>query len=161
MSEIPPSLELRLEVYDLYDAYVACLDDGDLEGWPELFSEECLYEIIPRENWDRGLPLALVRCESKGMLKDRLVAVRETMMYAPRYLRHIVSSVRIREIEDAGIRTAANYCVLETLLEEQTKILQTGRYLDLLVREGGRLKFKERHCVYDSIVVPNSIIYPI
>ena len=54
------------------------LDAADLDRWPEFFTEQCFYEIIPRENYDRGLPLAIMRCESKGMLKDRVVAIRDT-----------------------------------------------------------------------------------
>lgn len=51
--------------------------------------------MIPRENYDRGLPLVVMRCESKGMLQDRVYAIRETLMYEPRYVRHVISGVRI------------------------------------------------------------------
>src|SRR5512135_2284807 len=52
--------ELRFEIDDLYAEYVECLDDGHLERWPELFTDDCLYKIIPRDNFQRGLPLALM-----------------------------------------------------------------------------------------------------
>ena len=81
-------IELRLEIEDLLHAYGAVLDASDLDQWPDFFTDDCFYQVIPRENYDRGLPLALIRCESKGMLKDRVFAIRETMMYEPRYLRH-------------------------------------------------------------------------
>ena len=74
-------LELRYEIEELLAEYAAVLDAADLERWPEFFTEQCFYEVIPRENYDRGLPLAIMRCESKGMLKDRVVAIRDTMMY--------------------------------------------------------------------------------
>ena len=51
-------LRLRLELEDLFAAYAACLDDGELERWPEFFTDDCRYEIIPRENFERGLPVA-------------------------------------------------------------------------------------------------------
>ncbi len=155
------SAELRLEVRDLLDAYVACLDDFELEAWPEFFTDDCFYQIIPRENFDRGLPLATVRCESKGMLKDRVKALRETQLFAPRYLRHLVSAVRVTGIDDGVIGARANYCVFQTLVDEETKVLQTGRYVDRIVREDGRLKFKEKSCVFDSVTVPTSLVYPI
>ena len=81
--------ELRYEVEELYYEYVECLDDDELERWPEFFVEDCLYKIIPRENFERNLPIALMRCESKGMLKDRVTTMRETSVYAPRALRHL------------------------------------------------------------------------
>ena len=76
-------LLLRLEVDALLADYAACLDGGELERWAELFSDDCVYTIIPRENYERGLPLALMRCESKGMLRDRVQAIRRTSVDEP------------------------------------------------------------------------------
>ena len=153
--------ELRYEVEELYYEYVECLDDEDLERWPEFFVEDCLYKIIPRENFERNLPIALMRCESKGMLKDRVTTVRETSVYAPRSLRHLLSNIRIKGNDNGQLRVQANYAVLETLSDEETHIFNAGKYVDLVVREDGRLKFKEKLCIFDSILVPGSLIYPI
>jgi len=155
------TLELRAEVEDLYYDYAAALDDFELERWPEFFVEECWYKIISRENYDRGLPLATMWCESKGMLKDRVVTIRQTQMFAPRTMRHIVGNVRIKSDEGAEIQSGANYVVIQTLVDDESRIFNTGRYLDTLVREQGRLKFKSRICIYDTIMIPNSLIYPI
>jgi anthranilate 1,2-dioxygenase small subunit len=153
--------ELRYEVEELYYEYVECLDDEEFERWPEFFVEDCLYKIIPRENFERNLPIALMRCESKGMLKDRITTVRETSVYAPRMLRHLLSNIRIKGSDNGQLRVQANYAVLETLSDEETHVFNTGKYVDLVVREEGRLKFKEKLCVFDSILVPGSLIYPI
>ena len=154
-------LETRFAVQDHLDRYAACLDDADYESWPGFFCDECLYQIVPRENWDRNLPLATVRCESRGMLEDRVVALRQTMMYEPRALRHLISGLRVARIESDALRARANYCVLETLVDEPTKILQAGRYEAQLEFEGGGLLFRELACVFDSVVVPNSLVIPI
>ena len=152
---------LRSEVDDLYAEYVECLDDGNLEHWPELFTQECLYKIIPRENFERGLPLALVLCESKGMLQDRVEALRRASVYAPRALRHLISNIRIKADEPDGIRVQANYAVLQTSNDEPTQVFNAGKYVDRVVRDAGRLRFKEKLCIFDSIVVPGSLVYPI
>ena len=154
-------LRLRLELEDLFAAYAACLDDGELERWPEFFTDDCRYEIIPRENFERRLPLAVLRCESKGMLIDRVAALRRSSVYAPRALRHLVSGVRIVGIEGGIVRAHANYAVLQTLSDEHTTIFNAGRYLDRVVRSDGVLKLAERLCVYDSVLVPGSLVYPI
>ena len=151
----------RIEIIDFYSAYAAALDDGDLESWPGFFTEDCLYQVIPRDNHDKGLPLAVIRCESRGMLQDRVTAVRETTMFAPRYLRHLISNIRIVGQSEDAYETRANYAVFETLSDEHTRVFNVGRYLDRLVREDGELRFAEKICVYDSILVPNSIVYPI
>jgi anthranilate 1,2-dioxygenase small subunit len=153
--------DLRFEIEEVYYDYVECIDDGELERWPEFFTDECLYKIIPRENFERGLPLATMLCESKGMLKDRVVAIQQTSMYAPRALRHLISNIRIKGQEDGVIRVQANYAVLQTLIDDETRVFNAGKYLDKLVREDGRLKFKEKLCIFDSVLIPTSLIYPI
>lgn len=142
--------------------YGEALDDGPLEDWPTLFTEQCLYLIIPRENEERGLPLAIMRCESRDMLMDRVTAVRETMMYEPRYLRHHITNARIVAHAGDSMSAVANFTVIEVLPEELPRILITGRYRDRLKREAdGEWRFVERRCVYDSTLVPNSIIFPV
>ena len=152
---------LRFEIEDLYAVYADVLDMMELERWPEQFTENAFYDVIPRENYDRDLPLAIMRCESRAMMEDRVRAIRETLMFEPRYVRHLISSFRITPGDDGEIGVTANYLVLETLSDEMTKILNAGRYVDTLVREDGALRFKEKRCVYDSTVVPNSLVYPV
>ena len=154
-------IELRLEIEDLLTAYAAALDSDALETWPDFFTDDGFYQIMPRDNYERGLPLALIRCESKGMLQDRVYAIRETMMYEPRYLRHLISGIRITGQDDSGWRVEANYAVFETPLNDLSRVFNVGRYLDRIVRDGEQLKFAEKICVFDSLLVPNSIVYPI
>lgn len=153
--------DLRLELEEVYAEYSGCIDDRDLDRWPEFFTDQCVYKIIPRENYRRGLPLATWFSESKGMLKDRVVTISQTSMYAPRYLRHLVSGIRIKGWDRETLDVQANYLVLETLMDDVTRIFNAGQYIDKLVEEDGRLKFVQKLCVFDSIVVPNSLIYPI
>jgi salicylate 5-hydroxylase small subunit len=154
-------VELRLEVEDLYAEYCAALDEGRYEDWAALFTEDCLYRIVPRDNHDRGLPLAIMHCESRAMLEDRVTAIRETSFYAPRMLRHIVSGIRVESPENGTIGGQANYLVLQTLPEQPTTLFNAGRYLDIILRDEKKLRFKQRLCIFDSIVVPNSLIIPI
>lgn len=156
---VDPGLQYELE--ELYARYAEALDDGPLEDWPEFFTEECLYLIIPRDNHELGLPMAIVRCESRDMLRDRVTAVQETMMYEPRYLRHHVTNLRVRSVDGEVLSAVANFSVIEVLPDELPRILMVGRYLDTLRREEGSWRFSERRCVFDSLLVPNSIIFPV
>jgi salicylate 5-hydroxylase small subunit len=152
----------RAELEEVYARYAELLDDGPLADWPALFDEECLYLVIPRENHDRGLPLAIMRCESRGMLEDRVRAVQETIMHEPRYLRHHITNLRGLRAEDGGFSVTANYSVIEVLQDELPRILSVGRYLDILTRAPtGKLTFKEKRVVFDSVLVPNTIVYPL
>lgn len=160
----PPSAAanaaLRSEIEDFNTAYADCLDDGDINQWPSFFTEDCIYKIIARENWDQGLPLATLFAEGRGGLVDRTVAVTKTTVFRKRYLRHFITNTRIRAVDGATIKAEANFQVLETTTDEFTKVLSTGRYIDTFQRLGGALKLKKRVCVYDSEMVPATIVYP-
>jgi 3-phenylpropionate/cinnamic acid dioxygenase small subunit len=151
---------LRAEIEDFNTAYAHCLDDGDIADWPSFFAEDCIYKVLPRENYEQKLPVAVIFAEGQGGLADRVVGVTKTTVYRRRYLRHFITNTRICSASDDEIRAEANYQVLETLPDEYTKILNAGRYIDVFVREGGALKLKERLCVYDSEMVPATIVYP-
>ena len=68
MSTATLTLELKHEVEDLLNTYAQCIDDDNLEQWPDFFTDQCLYRIIPRENHEIGLPTAVMWCDSRGML---------------------------------------------------------------------------------------------
>jgi 3-phenylpropionate/cinnamic acid dioxygenase small subunit len=153
--------DLRLELEELYAEYVACLDEERMEEWPEFFSDDVVYRIIPRENFERGLPIATLHCESKGYLKDRVVAIRQTSVYAPRYVRRLVSNIRVLGWRDEALHVRANYAAFETLRDELTRVFSVGRCHDTLVVADGRLKFKEKLVIFDSELIPNSLIYPL
>ena len=155
------ALELRARLADLYCAYDDALNDGEFERWPELFVDACVYKVIPRENHEQGLPVALIYCESRDMLVDRVVALRETALYAPRIVRRITSAVCVRAIEQDGLRLTANFAVFQTMLDQPSEVFLCGRYLDRVVDDGGVLRFVERLCIYDSTIVPTSLVYPI
>ena len=153
--------ELRLELEALYADYTGCLDEERFEEWPNFFVEDCLYKIVPRENFERGLPLATWLCESKGYLLDRVTGIRKTSVYAPRRIRRIVSAIRVVGWTGDVLEARASYAAFETLLDELTRVFNVGEYRDKIVAEAGALKFREKICVFDSQLVPNSLIYPL
>lgn len=155
------TLELRLAIEDLYAHYIACLDERRFDEWPGFFTEECLYRVVPRENFERDLPLSTMAAETRGMLKDRVFGIQNTLYHQPYYQRHIVSGLFIRSHEDGVLKTQANYAVFRTKQNELSEVFNVGRYLDTVVEEHGKLRFREKVCVFDSELIPNSLIYPI
>ena len=153
-------MSLREQVEDFYAEYAEVIDGGALERWPELFIEPCLYRIVSKENYDKGLPLSLMRCESLGMLKDRAYASKELNVYAPRAWRHSITQIRARE-EDGAIAARASFVLFESLPDQHTRVLCAGRYLDKLVRTQAGLRLREKICVYDAALIPGSIVMPL
>ena len=155
-------LDLRAALDALLADYVYVLDEDVLDQWPDFFVDDCLYKIIPRENFEMDLPLAVLSCEGRGMLMDRVTAIRETLLFEPRALRHITSGMRVAEIErDGSVRVQTNYVVYENTADETNNVFSVGRYLDRVVSDDGRLKYAEKLCVFDTSVIDTSLIYPI
>lgn len=152
---------LRGEVEDLFARYDNLLNKGEYEKWLEMFAQDTLYRIVPRENFEMGLPLATWHCESKAMIEDRIVAIRKTLMYAPRYVRRFGSGIVVEGWQDGLLKVESSYLATETLLDQVTKVFNVGHRYDQLINENGILKFKSRVCVYDTILIPNSLVFPL
>ncbi|WP_431282846.1 aromatic-ring-hydroxylating dioxygenase subunit beta [Humitalea sp. 24SJ18S-53] len=171
MLDIPNSLDARIEALLLRDEverfnaeYCARLDRADLNAWTELFTVDCFYLVTSRENRDAGMPVGLVDCEGIGMMRDRAFAILKTSMFGPRYLRHMVSNLRVDPPKPNGDFSArANYMVFEVLYDRpDARILQIGEYHDIFARTtDGELRLRERRCVYDNLLVPTALCLPV
>ncbi len=155
------SFETHLALTRLYADYALAVDSGDWDLWPEFFLEDGVYKLQPRENHERGFPLATLSFTSKGMLKDRVYGIKETLFHDPYYQRHVVGAPVVRRIEAGRIHSEANYAVFRTKLDKLSSVFNVGRYIDTIVETPEGLKFAERLVVYDSEMIPNAIIYPI
>jgi salicylate 5-hydroxylase small subunit len=154
-------IQLRHDVADLYAAYGACIDGAHYDEWPEFFTENAWYRVVPRENFDRDLPLSTLSLKGKPMMKDRIYGVESTIFHAPYYQRHVIGLPSIIVGEDGTIGVEANYAVFRTKRDFPAEIYSVGRYIDRVVYEGGELKFSQKFCVFDNDIIPNSLIYPI
>jgi salicylate 5-hydroxylase small subunit len=155
------SLERRVAIEELYATYVHLLDAREYEPWINLFTEECVYIVKSRENEERHLPLSLLAFESKGMLRDRIYGITNTLFHEPYYQRHVVSSFVIRRGDDGSYQVNANYVVVRTKVGDLTQLYSAGAYRDRIVEEDRELRFAEKRAIYDSELIPNSLIYPI
>jgi 3-phenylpropionate/cinnamic acid dioxygenase small subunit len=153
--------EARWEVEEFHYEYAANLERGEIERWPDFFTDDATYQVIARDNAESSLPLGLVYCDGKGMMRDRAYALRHTEMYAPRYLQLRVSNVRVFEADERHITAEASYLLLETLVDELSRVQQVGKYYDVFQRVGETLLIKDRKCVYDSVVVNNCLVFPV
>ena len=158
-------MNLWLEIQALLADVAAALDQRELQRWPDFFTEDCVYRLQSRENFDRGLPLATMAFESRGMLRDRVYGAAETIFHDPYHQRHILGAPRVlsgEESEDAdSIRCESSYLVVRTKRDSMPEILSVGRYLDRIVRTPEGLRIAERLAIFDNDLIPNSIIDPI
>jgi len=157
--------EIRDAVEELQYAYVHCIDDDRLEEWPALFTERCVYKVIPRENADQNLPVALMYCDSRGMLQDRVVAHRAANLYAPHYYRHMLSALRIFKHDRDEISVQTNYAVFRTLADPirygETEVYSVGKYVDRIVFEENQARFQEKIVIVDTCKIQSLLVTPL
>lgn len=150
----------------LYADYAAALDEARYEDWLTLFDEQCRYLVQPRENFDRGLPLATMALESKAMLADRVYGITHTLFHAPYYQRHVIGPLRVLSFApgddgDPRVQVEAAYAVYRTKVHQPSEVFNVGRYIDRAVCRGGIWRFEDKRAIFDSELIANSLIYPI
>ena len=151
----------RFALYDLFAGYGALIDAADFDAWLALFAATCTYHIIPRENYQRGLPAGLVYCDSRGMLEDRIRALREANKYNIHTDRHLIGLPRlIGEGGDAKL-VEAPVAVYQTDQEGETRLFATGLYRDRIVAAAGGLKFRDKLVLLDTFAVPSLLATPL
>ncbi|MFH7826049.1 aromatic-ring-hydroxylating dioxygenase subunit beta [Kluyvera chengduensis] len=153
--------EIWQQLVTLQTEYSDIVDRAEWDKWTELFTDDCVYKVIPRENYDRHLPLSTINLESKGMLKDRIYGVAETLFHDPYYQRHVVGLPHITAITEEGIVARTHYAIFRTKADGHSEVFNVGYYLDNVVQTPEGLRFASRLCIFDSELVPNSLIYPI
>ena len=154
-------LMVRLELSALQDRYVSVIDNDRIEAWPDLFVEDCLYEIVPRENEELGLPAPLIHFDNRRMLRDRVVSLRKANIYQKPAYRHCLSGLSWRREPDDGFAMETSYVVVNTGHDGASFIYQAGRYLDRVVRTPDGLRFKSKRCIYDTLRVQTLLAFPI
>ena len=158
-ADVPWELERRLT--RLNQRYCHCLDAKRLEDWPAFFAEDVLYRIYPRENLEAGLPACLLYLDGHKMMRDRVLCLREVILYADNAVRHFLGAPAIRD-EGGGIyAVTTNVLVLHSDIEGHSSIFCAGEYRDRIADRGGRLVFLEKTVVVDTFTVPSHLSHPV
>ena len=158
---IAEDMTLYFRIERLFAEYCACLDENELERWPELFTEDGSYKMISRENHAQGHPIPLLWMASRGMMVDRIYSLRNANIYASHRYRHAQSGVRILAREGNEIQVSSSYIVVQTLDDDFTEVYQAGSYHDRVVDDGETLLFRERLVVYDTARVKTLLATPV
>ena len=148
----------RFALYDLFAAYGALIDAPEFDAWLALFAATCTYHIVPRENYQRGLPAGLVYCDSRGMLEDRIRALREANKYNIHTDRHLIGLPRIC---GDSLVVEAPFAVYQTDQEGESRLFATGLYRDTLAAVGQRLKIRDKLVLLDTFAVPSLLATPL
>jgi anthranilate 1,2-dioxygenase small subunit len=151
----------RLALFDLFARYGALADRGDYDAWLGLFARQCRYNVMPRENFERGLPAALIFCDSRAVLEDRIRALREANKYNIHADRHLIGLPLIIGEGPEAATVEAPFAVYQTDQEGETRLFAAGLYRDRLTHEGADLKIADKLVLLDTFAVPSLLATPL
>ena len=103
----------------------------------------------------------LIFANSRGMLADRVSALREANIYERQAYRHILGQPSILSEQNGEVRSETPFLVARILQDGDTDIFATGRYLDLYKVEDGQVKLNERTVVCDSSRIDTLLALPL
>ena len=141
--------------------YVHAIDNGEYERWPQLFTEKCVYRIIPRVEYEQGRLIGVWFCDNRGMLIDRVSALREVNVYEPHVYRHVIGPTEVLEYADGAYRTQTSYIVIRTMHDGEMTVFSAGRYVDEIVVEGDEALLRKRSVVTDSARYDTLVVIPL
>jgi anthranilate 1,2-dioxygenase small subunit len=151
----------RESINALLIEYGLLLDDDQLEAWVELFTDDCDYRIVTRENVEQNLPNVLIWCKGKNMLADRITSYRHVNEYNLHWDCHTISPPRLKANDDGSWQVEASYSLFQTTLEGQSRLFSVGRYRARIVFSGDTPRIREMVVVADTGSIPTLLATPI
>ncbi len=131
----------RAEALLLHEADL--LDEGDLQGWLALFTDDATYRI-PGED-ERGNPATALADDDRARLEDRVWRLGSGAAHAqipPSRTCRFVSGVRIVDEDGSGATTSSRLLIVEVRRGEQRVL--AARVVHRLRRVGDELRIAEK-----------------
>jgi anthranilate 1,2-dioxygenase small subunit len=141
--------------------YCHALDDGEVDRWTSFFQEDATYQITTRENVANGYPLGIVLCEGRGMMEDRIKALKTANIFESHTYCHITGPMQIVEQMEDRWAVRSNFALYRTMYTGEASLFATGKYLDVVDTSGAQAIFAERVVVVDSRRIDTLLVYPI
>jgi 3-phenylpropionate/cinnamic acid dioxygenase small subunit len=152
---------VRASIEDFLLDYAHRIDDGDLQGWPDFFTEDGTYKIVTRENFEAGLPVGIMLCDGRGMMADRMLALETANIFEPHTYCHLLGRPSLSTAVDGRYKVRTNFSVIRTMQDGTSQIFATGKYLDVIVMDDRRPLLSERLVVLESRRVDILLVYPL
>lgn len=155
------SLQVRDQIENFLTHTAHLIDDDQLEAWPELFAQDCVYEITTRENLAKKRPIGIMYCEGRGMLQDRILAMRTANIFEEHTYCHTLSRPEITDEGGQRYAVRTNFTVHRTMYTGAMDLFTLGRYVDLISLESGEPVFIKRQVVLDPRLLDTLLVIPL
>jgi len=157
----PTAPDVSIIIGRIQAQYVRCIDEGPLESWPDFFTEQCLYQVTTAKNYRNGMPAGLIWADTRGMLYDRVSALRDANIYERHSYRHIIGQPAILVEAGDEVDSETPFIVVRITGDGPTDIFATGRYIDRYVIDGATATLRQRIVVCDSSQIDTLLALPL
>jgi len=157
--EVSPAA--KAAIARLMTQYAHAIDNDELERWPQFFTAQGMYQIIPRAAHEQGHPVGVWYCDNRDMLEDRVRSLREINVYEPHVYRHVIGPTEILEFSGGVYRAQTSYIVVRTMHDGEMTVFSAGRYVDEIVLETDLALLQKRLVVTDSARFDTLVVIPI
>ncbi len=141
--------------------YAHRLDDGRIDDWTGFFTEDATYQITTRENHEAGYPIGVMLCTGRGMMEDRVLALKTANVFEPHTHCHILGRPQLSQVAPGVVGARSNFSVYRTMESGETTLFAIGKNLDRIVFEAGQPRFRERRVILDSRCIDVLLVYPL
>lgn len=155
------NLELRCEIEDFLFHEADLLDDRRFEEWLDLLTDDIRYWMPVRFNPQGKGPIEAELAtpdgnyyfddtrETLAIRVERLGLDNAWAEQPPSRTRHLITNIRIRDVQDSELDVHSNFLTYRTRLERD-KDMFVGKRLDRIRRVDGRLKLARRTIILDE-----------
>ena len=148
-------------IADFLERYCHTLDDGSVDDWSAFFEQDAIYQVTTRENVEARRPIGIVLCEGRGMMDDRIKALKIANIFESHTFRHIVGRPVVEPEFDGRYTVRSSFSVFRIMYTGQTDLFATGRYEDVVSVSDEGIRFAQRVVVLDSRSLDTLMVYPL
>ena len=152
---------VRVRIEDMFADYVHSIDDDRIEAWPEYFVEHGFYQIISQESYEAGHSIGILHCDGKGMMRDRVKAMREANIFEPHRYTHVMERPRLHRNSSDTYSARTNFIVTRTMQNGDMETFASGKYLDSVDVSGEVPRLRRRIVILDSRRIDILLVYPL
>jgi 3-phenylpropionate/cinnamic acid dioxygenase small subunit len=149
------------QIADFLERYCHTLDDGRVDEWSAFFQDDAVYQVTTRQNVLAKRPIGIVLCEGRGMLDDRIKALKHANIFEEHVYRHIVGRPLIEPLDNGRHAVRSSFAVYRTMYTGEIDIFATGAYADIVVIGSDGPRFAERRVILDSRSIDTLMVYPL
>ncbi len=148
-------------IHQLLNAYAQCIDDERYDAWPEFFTDDAVYRITTREARKANMPIGILECRNKAMMKDRVYSMLNANIYAPHHYRHLLSAPMLVGMQGNIAEVQSSFGLIRIMEGGSAELFLSGFYADRIDTGGERCLLRERTVVLDSSRIDTLIVIPI